>query len=100
MNKFGSKLAQLLGSMQFIVFNFILFGIWIAMHYAYGFDAGWSGLTVILSLEAIFLALLILRAENVQVAHIERLLESEVKKEDEEIKLLEEIEKEVDEPKK
>ena len=82
--------------MRFIIFNFVFFGFWIALHFIYDFDRTWSSLTVVLSLEAIFLALLILRAENVQVSHIEKLLEREVKQEKEELKILEEIEEQTD----
>lgn len=99
MNRFGSRLAQILGSMRFIIVNFIFFGIWIVAHYIYGFDPSWTNLTVVLSLEAIFLALLILRAENVQVGHIEQLLEREVRQENKELELLEEIDKQTDDSK-
>lgn len=100
MNKYASRLAKLLGSTRFILVNLVFFSLWIVLHFSAGFDPTWTNLTVVLSIEAIFLALFILRAENVQVAHIEEMLESEQKKEDKEIQLLKEIEKEVDEPKK
>lgn len=99
MNRYASKLAQLLGSVRFILVNVVFFTIWIVLHFTIGFDPNWTNITVVLSLEAIFLALFILRAENVQVAHIEHMLEKEVEQESKELKLLEEIEKQTDDKK-
>jgi low affinity Fe/Cu permease len=99
MNKFATKLARMLGSLPFITFNVIFFSIWIVMHYTVDFDPTWSLITVVMSFEAILLALLILRAENTQVAHIEKLLMRDLAQEKQELKLLVEIEKEVEDRK-
>lgn len=69
------------------------------MHYTVDFDPTWSLITVVMSFEAILLALLILRAENTQVTHIERLLKQDIAQEKQELKLLVEIEKEVEDRK-
>lgn len=92
MNKIAEKLARWFGSLQFIMINFVWFVGWIILHFTIGFDEHWSNLTLIVSLEAIFLALFILRAENVQGDRIEHLLSREVQQENKEIKILEEIE--------
>lgn len=92
MNKIAEKLARWFGSLPFIILNFVWFVVWIILHFTIGFDEHWSNLTLIVSLEAIFLALFILRAENVQGDRIEHLLNREVRQESKEIKILEEIE--------
>lgn len=99
MNKFATKLARMLGSLPFICFNLVFFAVWIILHYTVGFDTNWSNITVVLSIEAIILALLILRAENTQVSHIEQLLKKDLAQEKQELKLLVEIEKEVEDKK-
>jgi uncharacterized membrane protein len=91
MNKLAERLAQAFGSLPFIIFNFIWFVVWIILHFTVGFDEHWSNLTLIVSLEAIFLALFILRAENVQSARTDHLLKHAVQQENKELKLLENV---------
>ena len=66
MDKLAEKLAQWFGSAPFILFHIIWFSVWVILHLTTGFDEEWQNLTVVVSLEAIFLSLFILRAENVQ----------------------------------
>jgi uncharacterized membrane protein len=66
MDRMAEKLAEWFGSVPFIMFHLVWFTIWIVLHLTIKFDQDWQNLTVIVSLEAIFLALFILRAENVQ----------------------------------
>lgn len=92
MNKIAENLSQFFSSLPFIIFNTLWFAVWIILHFTANFDPQWSNLTLMVSLEAIFLALFILRAENVQSKRTERLLRHEVRQEDKELKILEEIE--------
>lgn len=72
MDYIAEKLSDWFGSAPFIVFHFNWFLTWVVFHYLRDFDPDWSVLTLIVSLEAIFLSLFILRAENVQGQRIER----------------------------
>lgn len=60
MDKIAQKLSEVFGSSPFIIVHIIWFVAW------YPLGGNTSTLTVIVSLEAIFLSLFILRAENVQ----------------------------------
>ena len=93
MDKIAEKLAGWFGSLPFIIFHIIWFGTWVALHETIGFDDQWSNLTLIVSLEAIFLALFILRAENVQSARTEQQLRNEVQKNNQELKQLKRVKK-------
>lgn len=66
MDKFAEKLARWFGSAPFIGLHLAWFLLWIVLHYLINFDPEWSTLTLIVSLEAIFLSLFILRAETIQ----------------------------------
>lgn len=66
MNHVAEKLSEWFGSTPFIVMHIVWFAAW------YPLGGKTDMLTVIVSLEAIFLALFILRAENVESARMER----------------------------
>ena len=68
MDKLAEKLTAWFGSSPFILFHVTWFAGWVFLHVTTNFDNDWSALTVIVSLEAIFLSLFILRAENVEIA--------------------------------
>lgn len=63
MDKLAQKLSEWFGSSLFIFAHIVWFGLWFPL------GGQTASLTVIVSLEAIFLALLILRAQNVSEAH-------------------------------
>jgi uncharacterized membrane protein len=79
MDKIAEKLAGWFGSTPFILFHVVWFGAWLLLHYTADFDPEWANLTFIVSLEAIFLALFILRAENVQAARFEEQVKRDLK---------------------
>jgi uncharacterized membrane protein len=79
MDNLAEKLAGWFGSIAFIVLHIVWFSAWIVLHYIAGFDEEWAALTFIVSLEAIFLSLFILRAENVEAARQEKRLKSDLK---------------------
>jgi uncharacterized membrane protein len=93
MNKVAETLAKWFGSLPFIIFHFVWFTVWIALHVTIDFDDQWSNLTLIVSLEAIFLALFILRAENVQSARTDRLLKHTLEQEKKELEQLQRVKK-------
>lgn len=88
MDKFAEKLAEWFGSAPFIFFHLVWFSIWVGLHIFRTFDADWSSLTLIVSLEAIFLSLFILRAENVESRRAEKQVKRDIKKSEEQLKLL------------
>lgn len=65
MDRIAEKLSEWFGSAPFILSHVVWFGGWIVAHFVAGLDPDWKMLTLIVSLEAIFLSLFILRAENV-----------------------------------
>lgn len=67
MDKLAQRLTEWFGSSPFILFHAAWFVGWVGLHILLNFDPDWSALTVIVSLEAIFLSLFILRAENVEI---------------------------------
>lgn len=79
MDHIAEKLAQWFGSTAFILFHVIWFGSWIAGNLLFQFDTEWSVLTIIVSLEAIFLSLFILRAENIEAARQEKRLKQDLR---------------------
>ena len=72
MDKIAEKLANWFGSTPFILSHFVWFATWVILHMRSQFDQDWSSLTLIVSLEAIFLSLFILRAENIQSGRFEK----------------------------
>lgn len=80
MNALAEKLAKWFGSAPFIIFHIIWFGAWIVGNLLFQFDPEWSVLTIIVSLEAIFLSLFILRAENVASERQEREIKEDIKR--------------------
>ena len=79
MDRTAEKLATWFGSTPFITFHFVWFTVWIILHMTTGWDEDWSTLTLVVSLEAIFLSLFILRAENIQAERFERQVKKDVK---------------------
>lgn len=86
MDKTAEKLAKVFGSGPFILFHVVWFGLWVILNLIFTFDPEFSILTIVVSLEAIFLSLFILRAENIQSARLEKKLKEDVKKSKEDIK--------------
>lgn len=68
MNKLAEKLSEWFGSSPFILLHVVWFAVWLILRMPMEL------LTLIVSLEAIFLALFVLRAENIQAQRTERLL--------------------------
>lgn len=91
MDRYAEKLSRWFGSTPFILFHLIWFTVWIALHFALGFDESWEILTIIVSLEAIFLALFILRGDNVQADRFEKKVKEDLKQSKEELKILKSI---------
>ena len=79
MDKLAEKLAGWFGSAPFIIFHIIWFAAWIIINAIIKFDNELSLLTLVVSLEAIFLSLFILRAENVQAQRSEQKLKRDLK---------------------
>ena len=80
MDKIAEKLETVFGSAPFIIFHVIWFGAWLILNTATEFDKDYSLLTIIVSLEAIFLSLFILRAENIQSERVEKQLKDDLKR--------------------
>ena len=93
MDKLAEKLAQWFGSAPFILFHIVWFGTWVGLHILAGFDQEWQTLTLVVSLEAIFLSLFILRAENVQSERAEKKVKEDIKKSDEQLKRLKSLQR-------
>jgi uncharacterized membrane protein len=66
MDKIAERLSEWFGSTPFILFHVVWFALW------YPLGGTTDLLTLVVSLEAIFLALFILRAENIQASRMER----------------------------
>lgn len=79
MDKLAEKLARWFGSTTFIVMHAFWFVIWVLLHFTARLDPDWSALTIIVSLEAIFLSLFILRAENIQATRFEKDVKRDLK---------------------
>ncbi len=88
MDKLAEKLSRWFGSTPFILFHVIWFTVWIVLHFAIGFDESWEILTIVVSLEAIFLALFILRGDNIQADRFEKKVKEDLKKDKETLKIL------------
>ncbi len=95
MNKLAEKLAEFFGSGPFIIFHVIWFTTWIVLNAFTQFDKDFSLLTIVVSLEAIFLSLFILRAENIQSARLERKVKEDLRKTKTDKKKTEKVLKEV-----
>lgn len=91
MNNFAEKLAEWFGSGPFIALHVIWFAGWIIGHFVWGFDPDWSALTLVVSLEAIFLSLFILRAEHSQSERFERKVDNDLKTSDQTLSGIETI---------
>lgn len=92
-DKLAEKLARWFGSAPFIAFHFVWFSLWVALHFLIDFDPDWSTLTLIVSLEAIFLSLFILRAENVEADRTTDKIKNDIRKDKEQIKLLKSLQR-------
>lgn len=79
MDKVAEKLARWFGSTPFISFHILWFIGWLGINLLWQFDPDWSLLTLIVSLEAIFLSLFILRAENIQSERFEQEVKNDLK---------------------
>lgn len=82
MNKAAEKVAKWAGSVPFIVFHVIWFTLWYPVMMGllgWEFEQATLILTLIVSLEAIFLSLFILRAENVQSERLEQYIKQAVR---------------------
>lgn len=88
MDKLAEKLAQWFGSTPFILLHATWFAAWVGLHFMINFDADWENLTLIVSLEAIFLSLFILRAENVQSERLDKKIKHDLRMNNEELTLL------------
>lgn len=73
MDEISEKLTEWFGSTPFILIHVVWFTSWIVAHFL-GFDSEWRILTVVVSLEAIFLALFVLRGQNVQTKRMEEMI--------------------------
>lgn len=82
MNKAAEAIAKWAGSVPFIIFHVVWFSSWYPVTMGlmgWEFEQATLILTLIVSLEAIFLSLFILRAENVQSERLERYIKQAVK---------------------
>ena len=66
MDRVAERLSIWFGSTPFILLHVVWFMLWTVLHYTMNLDPEWRVLTLIVSLEAILLALFILRGQNVQ----------------------------------
>lgn len=73
MDKIAERLSLWFGSTPFILFHVVWFSAW------YPLGGKTSGLTLAVSLEAIFLSLFILRAENIQGTRMEKSIKETLK---------------------
>lgn len=89
MNRAAEKVAEWAGSVPFIVFHVVWFTAWLV------FKLPMELLTLVVSLEAIFLSLFILRAENVASERQEKFIKQAVKDTKKDLKLSSDIMKEI-----
>lgn len=78
----AQKASDFFGSTTFIVFHVVWFTVWAILHFTIGFDPDWKILTLLVSLEAIFLTLFVLRAETIQSHQQHRDIKKDLKKSD------------------
>lgn len=91
MDKIAEKLSLWFGSAPFILLHAVWWAVWFIL------GLGTEPLLVTVSLEAIVLALFILRAENVQSSRTEHSVKQDLSKSDEQLRLLRQIKKELGE---
>lgn len=82
MDRVAERLSAWFGSAPFIILHTVWFAAW------YPLGGSTDTLTVIVSLEAIYLSLFILRAENVQSKRAERQVAADLAKSDEVLRRL------------
>lgn len=82
MDRIAERCSEWFGSAPFIVAHVVWFVAWFALH------GDTNSLTLIVSLEAIFLSLFILRAENVQSHRTDAQVAADLAKSDEVLRLL------------
>lgn len=91
MDKAAERLSEWFGSAPFILIHIVWWGAWLIM----GQDL--ELLITIVSLEAILLSLLILRAENVAQQRFEEQIKKDIAKSNKQLKMLGDIMKEIKE---
>ena len=91
MDRAAERLSEWFGSVPFIVIHLIWWGVWM------GTGQDLELLITVVSLEAILLSLLILRAENVAQQRFEQQIKKDLRKSDKQLKLLRDTLKEVKE---
>jgi len=84
-NKLAEKLSVWFGSTPFILSHVVFFAAWFPL------GGKTDTLTVIVSLEAIFLSLFILRSENVQSARMEKNVKKDIRTSKKILKEIEEL---------
>lgn len=87
MDRIAERLSQWFGSTPFILVHVVWFALW------YPLGGQTELLTLVVSLEAIFLALFILRAENVATKRFEESVEEDIEKSDEQLRILKRLDK-------
>ncbi|MEO7367287.1 MAG: DUF1003 domain-containing protein [Gemmatimonadaceae bacterium] len=75
-DRFAMAISRFAGSMRFVYFHAIVFGLWAAMDLGYipgvrGVDSQLIGLNTVATVEAIFLATFVLIAQNRMIANAE-----------------------------
>jgi uncharacterized membrane protein len=100
MDELAEKLAKWFGSAPFIIFHIFWFITWVTLHFVSKLDPDWSMLTIVVSLEAIFLSLFILRAENVQAERQEQMLKLDMKHTKEDLKHTKKVLRKIDSTRK
>lgn len=89
MDRIAERLSVWFGSTPFIVFHVIWFIVWFVLKLPI------EMLTLVVSLEAIFLALFILRAENIQGERLEKYIKEAVKTSQRELRVSAKILREI-----
>jgi uncharacterized membrane protein len=91
MDNLAERLSKWFGSSPFILFHVIWFTVWVVLHFTASFDEDWEILTIVVSLEAIFLSLFILRGDNIQAGRFEKDVKEDLRRSNEQLKLLKSI---------
>lgn len=95
MNHLAEKLTVWFGSTPFIFFHALWFNLWTLAHLLLNLDPEWNILTIIVSLEAIFLALFVLRGQNVQAERQETYIKQAARDTKKDLRLGQQILKEL-----
>lgn len=90
MDRLAQKASDFFGSAPFILFHIVWFSTWAVLHFTIHFDPDWKILTLLVSLEAIFLTLFVLRAETIQSRQQHKDIRQDLKKSDKVLEKLEE----------